>query len=99
MRGVTMQGFLSDFIISIVPTFVVSRVLLWITSRWFNSLVRLVAVHAASLTVCVAFGAFLFEGINSSPPVGALALFAPGQLAWFLIDLFRVVLKRREAGR
>ena len=28
----------------------------------------------------------------------SFVLFAPGQLAWFLIDLFRVVLKRRKAG-
>jgi hypothetical protein len=94
-----MQAFMSGFIISIVPTFVVSRVLLWITTQWFNSFVRLVAVHVASLAVCVASGAFAFEGINSSSPIGAFALFGPGQLAWFLIDLFRVVLKRRKAGK
>jgi len=93
-----MQAFVSDFIVSIVPTFVVSRVLLWITAQWFISLVRLVAVHATSLAVCVASGAFAFEGIYSSPPVGAFALFAPGQLAWFLIDLFRLVLQRRRSG-
>jgi hypothetical protein len=46
-----MQAFVSDFIISILPTFVVSRVLLWITTQWSNSLVRLAAVHATSL-VC-----------------------------------------------
>jgi hypothetical protein len=44
-----MQAFVSNFIVSIVPTFVVSRVLLWITTQWFNSLVRLVAVHGGSL--------------------------------------------------
>jgi hypothetical protein len=93
-----MQAFISDFIISIVPTFVVSRVLLWITTQWSNGLVRLAAVHGTSLAVCVAAGAFAFEGINSSPLVGAIALFAPGQLAWFLIDLFRFVLQRRRAG-
>ena len=93
-----MQAFVSDFIISILPTFVVSRVLLWITAQWSNSLMRLAAVHATSLAVCVAAGAFAFQGINSSPPVGAIALFAPGQLAWFLIDLFRIVLQRRRAG-
>jgi hypothetical protein len=75
-----MQAFVSDFIISIVSTFVVSRVLLWITTQWFISLVRLVAVHAMSLAVCVASAAFAFEGIYSSPPVGAFALFAPSQL-------------------
>jgi hypothetical protein len=93
-----MQAFVSDFIISIVSTFVVSRVLLWITSQWPNSLGRLAAVHATSLAVCVAAGAFAFDGINSSPSVGAFALFAPGQLAWFLIDLFRLVLQRRRSG-
>jgi hypothetical protein len=48
-----MQVFLSDFVISIVPTLVISRVLLWITKGWTNSFVRLVMVHAASLVLCV----------------------------------------------
>jgi hypothetical protein len=32
------------------------------------------------------------------PPVGAVALFAPSQLAWLLIDLFRLVLHRRRSA-
>ena len=94
-----MQAFVSDFIISIVPTLVVSRILLLITNRWPDRLRRLVVVHVASLALCVALGASVLEGIASSPLLGALALFAPGQLAWLLVDLFRLVLQRRRSGK
>jgi hypothetical protein len=94
-----MQAFVSDFIISIVPTLVVSRVLLWITKGWTNSFVRLVVVHAASLVLCVGLGTWVFAGSPTSAFLGAFALFAPGQLAWLLVDLFRLTLQRRRGGK
>jgi len=94
-----MQTFLSNFVISIVLTLVISRLLLWITKGWTNSLGRLVVVHAASLALCVALGTWVLEDIADSPSLDALALFAPGQLAWLLVDLLRRVLRQRQAGK
>jgi len=90
-----MQAFLSDFLISIVPTFMVSRVLLWFTKGLTHGFERLVVVNAASLGLCVLFGVWVLAGRF----LAALALFAPGQLAWLLVDLFRLVLQRRRAGK
>jgi hypothetical protein len=93
-----MTAFLTDFLISIVPTFVVSWLLVWTTKRWSDSLVRLVVVHCAALAQCVLAGSWVFVGSGDESAMAALALFAPGQLAWFLIDTFRLVLRRRREG-
>ena len=95
-----MQTFLSDLVISIVSTLVVSRLLLWITREWTNSLLHLVATHAASLVLCVVLGTWILARLATDAPfLGALALLAPGQLAWLLVDLLRRVLRQRQAGR
>jgi hypothetical protein len=91
-----MIGFLTDFVISVTPTFLVSRLLLWITGRWSNSLVRLIAVHVVSLVLCVAAASLVV--IGSVKPMNAFTLFATGELAWLLVDLFRLVLRRRQVG-
>ena len=94
-----MTAFLTDFLISIVPTFVVSRLLVWITKRWSHSLVRLAVVHCGALALCVPAGTWIFVGNATEAALVAVALFVPGQLAWFLIDAFRLVLRRRREGR
>jgi hypothetical protein len=93
-----MIGFLADFLISIIPTFIVSRLFLWFTKRWTNSLVRLIALHIASLGLCVLAGIAVLSSSDTYRPVTAFALFAPGQLAWLLVDAFRLVRRRRERG-
>jgi hypothetical protein len=92
-----MQSFLIDFIISIVPTFVVSRALLWFTKIWSDTLKRLVTVHVVSLVLCVVLVTWFSAGVIDSPSAEAVALFTPGQAAWLLVDLFRLVLRRRSA--
>jgi hypothetical protein len=94
-----MTAFLTDFVMSIVPTFLVSRLLLWITKRWSDSAVKLIVVHCAALGLCVLVGSWVLVGTGSEPVIAALALFAPGQLAWFLIDTFRLVLRGRQEGK
>jgi hypothetical protein len=92
-----MLAFLSDFLASVVPTFLASRLLLWTTTPWADSLVRLVVVHTVSLGLCVLVGTVVLTGGGGREPfVGAFALFVPGALAWFLVDAFRLVLHRRE---
>jgi hypothetical protein len=48
----------------------------------------------------VAAGTWGFvESATDQPIVIAFALFTPGELLWLLIDLFRLILRRRRAGR
>jgi hypothetical protein len=94
-----MIAFLTDFLISIVPTFLVSRLLLWVTKRWSDSALRLIAVHCVALGLCVLVGSWVLVGDGAGPVIAALVLFAPGQLAWFLIDIFRLVFRGRQEGK
>src|SRR5262249_32550328 len=94
-----MQAFVSDLAISIVSTLVISRVLLRITRGWTNGLARLVTAHALSLVFCVVLGTWVLARLAVDAPfLGALALFAPGQLAWLLFDLLRLAVQRRRTG-
>ena len=93
-----MTGILVDIVIALLPTFIVSRLLLWPTRRWSDSTVRLIAVHTLSFALCVV-------GVNWLPvadlphrSIAPFVVFAPGQLAWLLIDAFRLVRRRRERG-
>jgi hypothetical protein len=92
-----MIGFLTDFLVSIIPTFIVSRLFLWAT-QWSNSVPRLVVVHVASLCVCVLVGTAVLAISDTHKLLSALALFAPGQLAWLLVDAFRLIRRRRKTG-
>jgi hypothetical protein len=94
-----MADFVADFLVSIVPTYVVSRLLLWCSNRWLDALPRLVSVHALSLALCTAAGIIAMAGGRLEPLTASLALFAPGQFAWLLIDMFRLVIRQRRAGR
>jgi hypothetical protein len=67
---------------------------LWISRRWPRTVVRLVA----ALALCVVAGLLVFNGQPSARLAAALALFTPGQLAWLLVDAFRLVRQRRNAG-
>ena len=99
-----MTALLADFVITLLPTFVLSRLLLWATRFWSGSVVRLIVVHLASLALCASLALFLdavgwlaAEGV-SGQPLAALALFAPGQLAWLLVDAFGLARRRRQGG-
>jgi hypothetical protein len=99
-----MTALLADFVITLLPTFVVSRLLLWLTKTWSGSVVRLIVVHLASLVLCASLALFLeaggwlaVEGV-SGQPLAALALFTPGQLAWLLVDAFGLARRRRRGG-
>jgi hypothetical protein len=94
-----MAALLSDLVISAVPTFALSRVLLCITRRRISGVPRLITVHALVLALCVGIGLVTFEGAAPSRLGAALALFTPTQTGWLLVDAFRMVNHQRRAGR
>ena len=88
----------ADVVLSLLPTFVSSRVLLWLTRAWSESVVRLLAVHLASLGLCLlALRLLAFEAMPGWW-TAALALLVPGQLMWLLVDAFVLVRRRRQRG-
>ena len=93
-----MTPLLADVLISLLPTFVLSRLLLWLMMRWSGSVVRLVIVHAVSLMLCIAVVSRLTVTCLPIGPVAALAMFLPGQMAWLLVDAFPLVRRKRGRG-
>jgi hypothetical protein len=90
-----MTALLADLFVSLGLTFALSRLLLRMTQRWFNSVVRLVAVHIVSLVLCVVAATWFFEG-GAGRTISVVVVFAPGELAWLLIDAFRLVHRREK---
>jgi len=86
-----MTALLADFVITLLPTLVLSRLLLWLTKIWSASMVRLLlVVHFASLALCLLAVRWVAAGSVPYGWTGALALIVPGQLAWLLVDALRL---------
>jgi hypothetical protein len=93
-----MIAFAADVVLSLLPTFVCSRALLWLTRAWSESVMRLLAVHLTSLGLCVlATGLLTVEAMPGRWTAG-LALVVPGQLLWLVVDAFWLVRRRRQRG-
>jgi len=94
-----MTALLADFVITLLPTLVLSRLLLWLTKIWSASMVRLLlVVHFASRALCLLAVRWVAAGSVPYGWTGALALIVPGQLAWLLVDALRLALRRQTGG-
>ena len=80
---------LGFFLGSLIPTFLVSRILLWATREWDVETPRLVTCHAGSLLILAIDGCVAVADGDGSAGVRAAAIFAPAQTIWFLLDLLR----------
>jgi hypothetical protein len=74
----------------LIPTFLISRLLLWLFRSWSGGVRRIVVIHTISLLL-----ASLIAGIgmaDSGPfaPFKALTIFSLPQAAWVIFDLFRM---------
>ena len=67
-------------------SFVLSRILFWLTSRWHGGYTRIVAVHGVLIAICLArlVVELEFEGGSSQRPL----LYASAQALWLIVDLF-----------
>ena len=79
---------------ALVPTFLLSRLFLWLSKRWDN-MGRLILVHAISAGIACVLSAF------GHADGGALdwshsAIYFIAQLLWFGVDLFR---RRRQVSQ
>lgn len=81
----------------LVPTLLLSRLLLWITQKWNGGLVRLVAVHVASWLLSTIIAGFGMADGGQWAGGRAAALYALPQLIWFAADVARS--RSRKANR
>jgi hypothetical protein len=74
----------------LIPTGLVSRIILGMSKRWDAGYSRLAFVHVASLTIA---GLVASYGMDTTVARGA-AMYAPSQAIWLLYDVWR-----RNSGR
>jgi len=82
------MAWLGFFLGSLIPTLLVSRILLWATRAWDSETPRLVTCHTGSLLILAFVGCVVADG-SGFASFYAAAIFAPAQAIWFLLDLLR----------
>lgn len=85
------------FVGALIPTFLLSRIALWLLKRWNGGYARLVAAHVLSLAVATLIGAFgMADGGPLAFGVAFLSYVGP-QLLWMALDGWRLHRKLPEA--
>ena len=74
-------------LVAFLPTFVLSRLTLWLLGRWDGGMARLLAAHALSVAICGAV--FAFGTLDGRVYLEGALLFVLPQGVWFLVDHFR----------
>jgi hypothetical protein len=76
---------------ALVPTFLLSRLLLWLTRGWSEGGVRrLLVCHAASLLVAAFLGGIGMADGGAFAGIEAAARYALPQAFWLAVDLWRL---------
>ena len=83
------MGTFPFFLGSLIPTFLLSRLFLWLMKTWDGGVRRLLLVHACSLLVAALLGGMGMADGGAFAGAAAAAVYAPGQLIWLLVDLWR----------
>lgn len=82
---------------ALVPTFLLSRLLLWIMRSWDGGYSRIWLAHAVSFLIAFVLAGYGYgNGARFAADI-AIALYGPAQLFWALVDSFRVYRATRTA--
>jgi len=73
---------------ALVPTFLLSRLLLWITKRWNGGVPRLLLVHAICAALAVVAAAYGYSH-TGAPDWSYSLLYVVAQLVWLVVDFIR----------
>lgn len=79
---------------ALVPTFLLSRLLLWITKRWNSGVPRLLLVHIFCGVLAVVAAAYGYSS-TGAPDWSRSPLYIVAQLIWLVVDFFRI--RRRQS--
>lgn len=73
----------------LIPTFLISRLYLWLTKTWNGGVRRLYVVHGISLiTTALIAGMGMADG-GAFVPLKAFVLYVVPQSVWLIFDIFR----------
>jgi len=73
---------------ALVPTFLLSRLLLWITKRWNGGVPRLLAVHVICGALAVIAAAYGYSH-TGTPDWSRSLIYIVAQLVWLIVDFVR----------
>ncbi|TPI40943.1 hypothetical protein FJW07_06665 [Mesorhizobium sp. B3-1-9] len=73
---------------ALVPTFLLSRLLLWITKRWNGGVPRLLVVHVICGALAVVAAAYGYSH-TGAPDWSRSPLYVVAQLIWLIVDFLR----------
>ena len=77
------------FVGALVPTFLISRLGLWLTRQWPGGVTRLVTVHCVSLLLTAFVGGIGMADGGAFAGAEAAMGYALPQAIWLIVDLVR----------
>ncbi|TPK96410.1 hypothetical protein FJ934_09710 [Mesorhizobium sp. B2-4-12] len=73
---------------ALVPTFLLSRLLLWITKRWNGGVARLLLVHVICGALAIIAAAYGYSN-TGAPDWSRGPVYIVAQLIWLVVDFVR----------
>ncbi|RWI42825.1 MAG: hypothetical protein EOR88_26510 [Mesorhizobium sp.] len=73
---------------ALVPTFLLSRLLLWVTKSWNGGVLRLLLVHIICGALAVVASAYGYSA-NGAPDWSHSSVYMVAQLIWLIVDFVR----------
>lgn len=74
---------------ALIPTFLLSRLVLWFTKTWDGNYRRLILVHSMALLIASLLGGMGMADGGAFAGAQALATYFLPQLVWLAIDCYR----------
>ncbi len=71
---------------ALLNSFLLSRILLWLTKRWHGGYARVLAVHLSLIAACL--GMLIAKPESYWTSTQAVLLYASAQIFWLIVDLF-----------
>lgn len=84
-----MPVLIGQFAGALIPTLLVSRLLLWVTRKWNGGVSRYLAAHLVSLLIASLLGGMGRADGGAFAPIEAAAIYIGPQVVWLLVDLIR----------
>lgn len=76
-------------LVALVPTFLISRLILWFLRSWSAGVLRLAVAHSVSLIILAIIGGFGMADGGAFAGTRALGMYVLPQALWFVFDLVR----------
>ncbi|WP_191060020.1 hypothetical protein [Geminicoccus harenae] len=93
-----MSPDLLAFLGALIPTFLLSRVFLWLMRKWDGGLSRLLIAHGLSLAISAFLAAMAMADGGAMAGLQALIAYAQPQGVWLVFDLVMARRRRRAVA-